>query len=612
MVRIVSLCFAICLAMVSGDPLIVDESPPSDIENVFDGFVQDLLRLSPETGGELGLNYYKTSLVPQDRLDDVSVAGIDSLYTFYKKYKKLMEKYDPKLLTPSQRVCRDILIKGLDYELQGEKFRYHTYLINPGFGFHNRLTTLMTEHHKIRNVKDAQDYLARLKLYPAKIDQVLEQLKVREKKKLIPPVFIIDDLQWVIDEFLKTPDTACVLYVSFKSRVDDLTGIDRKTKTDLCAELLQVLDDIVYPAYRRFTDYLAALKPKADDRAGVWKLSDGDEYYKYCLRYHTTTDMTPEEIHQLGLKEVKRIQEEIIGLFKTLGVKGKNYAEMKENYKAISTDSAAPELYYPDNEDGKIQTVAGYQTLIDSIAKRLPELFSVLPKTRVKVERVPQFKEATAGTYYQPAKLDGSAPGIFYANLGYRHFKPAMPCLTYHEAIPGHHLQIALEQESHDTRLFKSFFFFTGFCEGWALYAERLAKEYGIYRDVRARIGYLKSELFRATRLVLDTGLHYKRWTRDQALQYMRENNDWGWYPEIDRYVTWPGQACAYKIGELKIVELREKARRALGEKFDLKDFHSEILKRGSMPLAMLEQIVDDYIKAQSPTRPLTPDLKKD
>jgi len=187
-----------------------------------------------------------------------------------------------------------------------------------------------------------------------------------------------------------------------------------------------------------------------------------------------------------------------------------------------------------------------------------------------------------------------------------------MPCLTYHEAIPGHHLQIALEQESPDTRLFKSLFFFTGFGEGWALYAERLAQEHGFYKDARTRIGYLKSELFRAIRLVLDAGLHYKRWTRDQALQYMRDNNGSGWYGEIDRYVCWPGQACAYKIGELKFVELREKTRNALAGKFNLKDFHSEILKRGSLPLAMLEQIVDDYIKERTKPRPITPEVRKD
>lgn len=609
MVRIIFLSLPITLMMLSEnrEQIIMNYN----IERVFEDFVRDFIQLSPETGTELGLDGYKGLKVPQDRLDDISIAGMDKMYNLYKKYTRLLV-YDLRRLTPSQRVNRDILLKGLDYELQGEKFRYHTYLINPGFGFHNKLTTLMTEHHKIRNVKDAQDYLARLRLYPARIDQVLEQLAVREEKKLIPPVFIIEDFQWVVDEFLKNPDTACVLYVSFKSRIDALPDIDQKTKTKLCAEVRKTINDVVYPAYRRVADYLAALKPKADDRAGVWKLADGDEYYRYCLRFYTTTDMTPEAVHQLGLKEVKRIQGEIIGLFKTLGVKGKDYAEMKENYKAMTTDSAAPELYYPDNEDGKIQTVAGYQALIDSMAGRLPEMFSVLPKARVRCERVPLFKEATAGTYYQPAKLDGSAPGIFYANLGYRHFKPGMPCLTYHEAIPGHHLQIALEQESPDTRLFKSLFFFTGFGEGWALYAERLAKEYGFYRDTRTRISYLKSELFRAIRLVLDTGIHYKRWTRDQALQYMKENNDWAWTGEIDRYVTWPGQACAYKIGELKIVELREKTKTALAGKFNLRDFHDEILKRGSMPLAMLEQIVDDYIKERTKPRPITPDLNND
>jgi len=357
-----------------------------DIEKLFDGFVQDYIRLSPEAGAELGLDGYKGLQVANDQLDDISIAGVDKIYNFYKKYKNLWDGYDPKLLTPSQRVSRDILLKGLDYELQGEKFRYHTYIINPGYGFHNRLTTLMTEHHKIRNLKDCGDYIARLRLYPTKIDQVLEQLAVREEKKLIPPVFIIEDFQWVIDEFLNTPDTANVLYVSFKNRIDALTVIDEKTKTALCAEVQQALGAIVYPAYRRVADYLAALKPKADDKAGVWKLADGDEYYRYCLSYHTTTDMTPEAIHQLGLKKVKRIQGEIIGLFKILGIKGKNYAEMMANYKALTTDSAAPELYYPDNEEGKLQTLAGYQALIDSMESRLPEMFSILPRARARCE----------------------------------------------------------------------------------------------------------------------------------------------------------------------------------------------------------------------------------
>jgi len=610
MVRIIFFCLPITLMMLSENREQIMMN--YNIEKVFEDFVRDFIQLTPETGAELGLDGYKGLKVPQDRLDDISVVGMDRIYDLYKKYTKRLSDSVPYRLTSSQRVNRDILLKALDYELQGEKYRYHTYLINPGFSFHNKLTTLMTEHHKIRNVKDAQDYIARLRLYPAKIDQALEQLAVREEKKLIPPVFIIEDFQWVVDEFLKNPDTICVLYVSFKDRIDALPDINQKTKTELCAEVRKTINDIVCPAYRRLADYLDTLKIKADDRAGVWKLSDGDEYYRYCLRYHTTTEMTPEAIHQLGLKEVKRIQDEIAGLFKTLGVKGKNYAEMMANYQATTTDSAAPELYYPDNEEGRLQTVAGYQALIDSMAVRLPEMFSVLPKARVRAERVPLFKEATAGTYYQPAKLDGSAPGIFYANLGYRHFKPAMPCLTYHEAIPGHHLQIAIEQESPDTRSFKNLFFFTGFGEGWALYAERLAQEYGFYKDARSRIGYLKSELFRAIRLVLDTGLHYKRWTRDQALQYMRENNGSAWSGEIDRYICWPGQACAYKIGELKFVELREKARAALVGKFDLRDFHAEILKRGSLPLAMLEQIVDDYIKERTKPRPITPDVRKD
>jgi uncharacterized protein (DUF885 family) len=226
-------------------------------------------------------------------------------------------------------------------------------------------------------------------------------------------------------------------------------------------------------------------------------------------------------------------------------------------------------------------------------------MFSTLPKAIVRVERVPEFKEATAGTYYQQPRLDGSGGGIFYANLGYRHSKPGMKALTYHEAIPGHHLQIALEQESGDARLFKSLFFFTGYVEGWALYAERLALENGFYTDIHSRIGYLRSELFRAVRLVLDTGIHWKRWSRDQAAAYMQEHCLWSAEGELDRYIVWPGQACAYKIGELTIIRLREAARTELGKDFDIREFHHEILRYGSMPLDQLEELVEDYIDSK-------------
>jgi uncharacterized protein (DUF885 family) len=263
-----------------------------------------------------------------------------------------------------------------------------------------------------------------------------------------------------------------------------------------------------------------------------------------------------------------------------------------------STSNTENERYFfRATEEGRIQTLLAYQTIIDSMQNRLPLMFSRIPRTKVHVMRVPDYKEQTVGTYYQPPKLDGSEEGIFYANLSYQHRKSDMKALAYHEAVPGHHLQIALEQEQSEARIFKTLFFFTGYVEGWALYAEKLAEEKGFYDNTHSLIGYLRSELFRALRLVIDTGIHHKRWTREQAYTYLLDNLGWSDYSQIDRYIVWPGQACAYKVGELKILQLREHAKEILGDRFDIKEFHEAVLHYGSVPLDVLEQLVNDYIQ---------------
>jgi uncharacterized protein (DUF885 family) len=308
--------------------------------------------------------------------------------------------------------------------------------------------------------------------------------------------------------------------------------------------------------------------------------------------------LTPDEVHALGHQEVRRIQTEIAELLPTIGIPDTGAFTTKLGaYAEYANNRTDETFFYPLTEEGRQQTLKDYQAIVDSMYMKLPEMFAKIPEIPVRVKRVPEYKEKTAGTYYQPPSLRGESEGTFYANLSYQHNKAGMKALTYHEAIPGHHFQMALEQESPDSRLFKALFFFTGFVEGWALYAEKLAKEYGCYTDIHSKISALRSELFRAARLVVDTGIHAKKWTRDQALQYMFDNVGWGWYGEIDRYIAWPGQACAYKIGELKILELRKRAKTELGEKFDIKDFHEVVLKYGSVPLDVLEEIVNEYIE---------------
>jgi len=591
---IIAICLSALLGALSALP---SEETPDDIEQVFDGFFREYIELSPETGTQLGIPPELGIRVRNDLLDDESDAGQDKMYQMYRKYSDLLSRYDRNALTASQQINYDVLTWYLDDRLQQEQFRYNTYLINPIFSFHNQLTTLLTEHQKIETLEDAENYIRRLEKYEDKIAQILEQLAMRAQKGIMPPIYIIETFQQELDEFVKVRYEENILFTSFRDRIRTLNMLDEKSREELLQRALQAIENSVYPAYGHMSTYVGSIREKADRDAGVWKLPNGDAYYQYCLRHHTTTDLTPEEIHNLGLQEVSRIQDELKQQFAVLGISGsEDFCDLLAEYLKVAGDRNDERFFYPATETGRRQTLKDYQAIIDDMRSKLPEMFSLMPQASVRVERVPAFKERTMGTYYQPPKLDGSSGGVFYANLSYQQRKSGMKTLAYHEAIPGHHFQFALEHESPDSRLFKSLFFFTGYVEGWALYAEKLAKEYGFYTDIYSLIGYLQSELFRAARLVVDTGIHSKKWTREQAYQYMLENLGWGSFGELDRYIVWPGQACAYKVGELKILELRERAEEELGDRFDIKDFHTVILKHGSVPLEILEQLVEEYI----------------
>lgn len=575
------------------------ERRPQDIEVLFRNFVIEYIELRPETGASIGLPETWGIEVRNNELDDVSDAGVQKVYDLYRKYQNWLTQYDPKKLSSSQRIASDVLKWFLENELRGERFRYHNYMINPMFGFHNRFVTLMTEHHRIEDQQNADDYVDRLSEVNTKIGQILEQLQIRQNKGIMPPIYIIEAYQEVLQDFVRTQYADNILFSSLKERVDNVPTLNNGARQRIYRKALRALDESIYPSYVRLIDYLEALKSSAKSDAGVCRLPQGAEYYEHCLHEHTTTTMTPEQVHNLGLQEVKRIQTELIVQFRKLGISGGDeFTTWIEKYMELAGNKTDPRFFFPGTEQGKLLTLMTYQAIIDTMQMKLPEMFSMMPNATVRVKRVPDYKETTMGTYYQPPKLDGSEGGIFYANLSYQHNKPGMKALAYHEAIPGHHFQIALEQEQTDARLFKALFLFTGYVEGWALYAERLAKEYGCYDDTYSLIGYHRSELFRALRLVIDTGIHYKKWSRDQAYNYLLDNLGWSSYAQIDRYIVWPGQACAYKVGELKILQLRERAQEILGDKFDIKEFHNVVLQHGSVPLDVLERLVDEYIES--------------
>ncbi|MBN2620796.1 DUF885 domain-containing protein [candidate division WOR-3 bacterium] len=582
------------LFCVSGSVVGSGNKKAPDIQDIFTEFFREYLMLKPETCTELKLPDEWGIRVDHGKLDDVSVEAEDRLYALYEKYRDVLQHYDESGLSQSELVTRATLLWFLDDQLTGKKYRYHVYIINPMFGFHNQLTTLMTEHHPFHRIQDAENYIERLEQYPTRIEQLIEQIEIRKKKRMLTPRFIIETFVAELDSFIAVPAEENVLYATFERKVSEIKGLDEIQRTALMQSALRAIELSVYPAYKKMMQYIKDVKFFTDEKAGVWKMPDGVQYYEYCLQHHTTTRMTPEEIHDIGLMEVERIQGEIRELYGELGINGSGlYAEMTAEY----WQRYYKEPYvYPAGELGAQQTIQDYQSVIDDMYEVLPSMFATVPHQKVHVERVPMYKERTAGTYYQPASFDPASEGIFYANLSYPHFRPNMKTLTYHEAIPGHHLQFAIEKESTGYHPVKSLFFITGYAEGWALYAEKLVREYHMYSDVHEQLGNLRSELFRAVRLVVDTGIHWKKWPREQAYEYMQENTGWAGYGEIDRYIAWPGQACAYKIGELTFLTLRDIAQRQIGNAFDIKTFHTAVLEHGSVPLDILEELVEEYI----------------
>jgi uncharacterized protein (DUF885 family) len=369
-------------------------------------------------------------------------------------------------------------------------------------------------------------------------------------------------------------------------------------RADLQTRVEAAVSGQVYPAYRKLIDYFDSVLPKTTTDDGVWKLPEGDAFYAFALRRNTTTTMPPQEVHDLGLREVARIEAEMRAILDANGFPGRPIGE------AIDALRKDPKVLFPNDEQGRSDALAEYSRLIADAIERSKLLFRTVPKAKVEVRRVPEFKQATsAGAYYQGASMDGTRPGVFYANMRDLNEIPkwAMPTLAYHEGVPGHHWQIATAQELKGLPQFRKLIPFTAYQEGWALYTEWLAKEAGWYEgDPFGDLGRLQAELFRAVRLVVDTGIHAKRWPRQQAIDYMREKTGMGEKEvtaEIERYIVNPGQACAYKVGMLKIQELRKRSQRELGPKFDQREFHDVVLKNGALPLEILEEQVTEYIQ---------------
>ncbi len=538
----------------------------------------------------------------QDKLDDVSAAALEEAYVLGQRYNADMHRlFDPATLNRQGKIS----FRLYDYNATNEKilhgFPDQDYVFNHMSGAHTEFPTFMVNFHPINNLQDARNYIARLKAARRYFSQLQARAEEQAAKGVLLPKFVYPKLikasQNVVSgaPFDNGPDSP--LFKDFKLKVGQL-DIEPSEKKALIDQAAAALKSSVGPAYRDLISMFKTQEEITDERDGAWKLPDGDKYYAARLKHFTTTDLTADEIHNIGLKEVARIQKEMRLIMLQVGFDG----TLQDFYKFLRQDK---QFTFANTDKGRAEYMAEATQIINDMKKRLDDLFITKPKADIIVKRVEPFREATAfGAFYEQPAQDGSRPGTFFVNLKDMKDQPSylMQALAYHEGIPGHHMQIAIAQELQGIPEFRKQGGHTAYVEGWALYSESVPKELGLYKDPYKDFGRLSMEIFRAARLVVDTGIHAKKWDREKAVQYMLDNiaNPEGDIrAEVDRYIVWPGQATAYKIGMLKIMELRQKAEKTLGNDFDVREFHDVILANGSVPLSVLEELVDEWIASK-------------
>ena len=523
--------------------------------------------------------------------------------------KEMRARFDPAKLTPENRLSFRLFEKRGQRTEAAFKYNDYGYVFDQMNGAQSQIPAFLINIHRIDSKSDARAYVSRLYGIGPGMNDAIAQAKSRAAIGIMPPKwvypYVISDARNVItgapfgaavDGGTDAPQDA-PLFADFKGKVAKL-AISQVEKDLLIADAAQALNASVKPAYEALIAEMSAQEKVAGTDDGIWRFKDGAGYYAERLANYTTTDMTPDQIHDLGLAQVARIHKEMQAVQKKMGVKG----DLKAYFNYMRTD---PKFYAPEGDEGAALYLAETQKAYDAINPLLPQWFGVLPKAPLVVKRVEAFREKSAGkAFYQRPAPDGSRPGTYYANLYKMSDMPLTEAdaLFYHEGVPGHHLQLAIQTELKDVPAFRKFGGVTAYSEGWGLYSEKLAKDMGLYTDPARDFGRLQLELHRAIRLVVDSGLHHKRWTREQAIKYVEDNSadaPGGIVKAIERYIIFPGQATAYMVGRLKISELRDKAQKALGGKYDVRGFHDTVLKSGPVPLDVLEEQVDAWIAAR-------------
>ena len=553
----------------------------AELQQLFDDHWEWTLREAPTFASHLGDLRYN------HQWPEASLPAIERRHQDDKAFLERARKIDAAKLTPADRLNRELFIYKLEREV--EEFAFGGYLMpmNQMGGIQDENST--ADALTFTELKHFEDWLARLQGLPTYIDQTIGLMREGMRRGVLPPKHVMRrSLDQVRKQFVDDAEKS-LYFKPFLKFPDIITPDDRDR---IASGARTVISEEIVPAYRKLLEFLEKeYVPACYEEVGAWRMTQGDAYYTARAKHYTTTNLTPNEIHEIGLAEVKRIRAEMDAILRELKFEG-TFAEFAEK---LRND---PQFYF----ESPAELLAAYRDLCKRIDPELPKLFRKLPRTPYDIQPVPDNMAPDVTTaYYRPPAADGTRPGTYFVNLYQPESRPKyeMEALSLHEAMPGHHLQIALASELTDVPKFRRFGGFTAYVEGWGLYSEGLGTDLGLYKDPYTRFGRLTYEIWRAIRLVVDTGMHHKHWTRQQAIDFFLTNAakaELDIVNEVDRYIAWPGQALAYKVGELKILELRARAEKRLGDKFDVREFHDVILRQGAVPLNVLEEIVDAWL----------------
>lgn len=551
------------------------------------------LHRSPQFQSYLGYKW------DYDKWNNISETFIEQSSELAKKQLNTLNSFDESQLSSAEKISLALNKVSLERQLANDEFRHHTYIMDQFSAYHTMVPSFLINVHRVTNTEDALAYISRLQRVKTLFSQVIDQLRIRQEMGVFPPKWSYDQMLQASKNVITgapfdSSDSASSIWQDFQDKASKLEITDSERKT-LLNDAKNALLTSVKPAYKALISELEVQRELTPEGDGVWRLPNGDKWYENRLAWFTTTDLTADEVHNIGLQNVERIHQDMRSIMKKVKFDG----SLNEFFEFMRSDK---QFYYANTDEGRDAYLLEAKALIDTMRDKLPEYFSLIPQAEMVVKRVEPFREKSAGkAFYQSPAKDGSRPGIYYANLYDMNDMPTyqMEALAYHEGIPGHHMQRAIAQELEGIPEFQKYSSFTAYTEGWGLYTEELAKDMGFYQDPYSDFGRLAMELWRACRLVVDTGIHSKKWSREQAINYLIENtpnpkNDS--VKAIERYIAMPGQATAYMIGKLKIMELRAWSQAELGEQFDIRGFHAQVLKDGPLPLNILEQKVKAWV----------------